>query len=74
MNFSYSEKVVKLQERVINFMEEHVYPNEKYYKEQLNQQKTRWSDVPPIMEELKKRRKQKDYGTCFCRKVNMVPV
>ena len=32
MNFSYSEKVVKLQERVINFMEEHVYPNEKVYK------------------------------------------
>jgi acyl-CoA dehydrogenase len=57
MNFSYSEKVVKLQERVINFMEEYVYPNEKLYKEQLNQQKTRWSGVPPIMEELKQKAK-----------------
>ncbi|MGZ9817245.1 acyl-CoA dehydrogenase [Peribacillus simplex] len=65
MNFSYSEKVVKLQERVINFMEEHVYPNEKYYKEQLNQQKTRWSDVPPIMEELKKKAKAEGLWNLF---------
>ncbi|MFF2588873.1 acyl-CoA dehydrogenase [Peribacillus butanolivorans] len=65
MNFSYSEKVVKLQERVINFMEEHVYPNEKVYKEQLNQQKTRWSRVPPIMEELKKKAKAEGLWNLF---------
>src|SRR4051812_42328237 len=55
MNFSYSEKVVHLQKRVIKFMEEYVYPNEKVYQQQLNQQKTRWSDIPPIMEELKQK-------------------
>lgn len=60
MNFSYSEKVVNLQKKVMNFMEEYVYPNEKVYHEQLNQQKTRWSDIPPIMEELKQ--KAKDQG------------
>ncbi len=60
MNFSYSEKVVELQERVNAFMEEYVYPNEKVYEEQLNQQETRWSAVPPIMEELKQ--KAKDQG------------
>ncbi|MBE4908971.1 acyl-CoA dehydrogenase [Bacillus luteolus] len=60
MNFSYSEKVVALQERVNAFMEEYVYPNEKVYEEQLNQQANRWSAVPPIMEELKQ--KAKDQG------------
>lgn len=65
MNFSYSEKVVKLQERVIKFMEEHVYPNEKVYKEQLNQQKTRWSGVPPIMEELKQKAKSEGLWNLF---------
>jgi acyl-CoA dehydrogenase len=65
MNFSYSEKVVKLQERVIKFMEEHVYPNEKVYKEQLNQQKTRWSGVPPIMEELKQKAKAEGLWNLF---------
>ncbi|MGX6443461.1 acyl-CoA dehydrogenase [Neobacillus sp. K501] len=60
MNFSYSEKVVNLQKKVMNFMEEYVYPNEKVYHEQLNQQKTRWSDIPSIMEELKQ--KAKDQG------------
>ncbi|QOR68339.1 acyl-CoA dehydrogenase [Cytobacillus suaedae] len=60
MNFSYSEKVIALQERVNAFMEEYVYPNEKVYEEQLNQQVNRWSAVPPIMEELKQ--KAKDQG------------
>lgn len=65
MNFSYSDKVVDLQKKVINFMEEYVYPNEKVYKEQLNQQKTRWSDIPPIMEELKKKAKAEGLWNLF---------
>nr|WP_263326863.1 acyl-CoA dehydrogenase [Neobacillus sp. Marseille-Q6967] len=65
MNFSYSEKVVSLQKKVINFMEEYVYPNEKLYKEQLNQQKTRWSEIPPIMEELKQKAKAEGLWNLF---------
>jgi acyl-CoA dehydrogenase len=65
MNFSYSDKVVDLQKKVINFMEEHVYPNEKVYKEQLNQQKTRWSEIPPIMEELKQKAKAEGLWNLF---------
>lgn len=65
MNFSYSEKVVNLQKKVINFMEEYVYPNEKVYHEQLNQQKTRWSDIPPIMEELKQKAKAEGLWNLF---------
>ncbi|HSI67923.1 MAG TPA: acyl-CoA dehydrogenase [Planococcus sp. (in: firmicutes)] len=53
MDFSYSEKTVKLQERLTAFMEEHVYPNEKLFDEQLNAQESRWSENPPIIEELK---------------------
>jgi acyl-CoA dehydrogenase len=53
MDFSYSPKVIELQKRLTQFMEKYVYPNEKVYEEQLNEQESRWSGVPPIMEELK---------------------
>lgn len=48
MDFSYSEKVIDMQKKLTDFMEEHVYPNEKVYDEQLNQQENRWATVPPI--------------------------
>ncbi len=36
MYFSYSiEKVVKLQKELTSFMEEHIYPNERLYEQQL---------------------------------------
>lgn len=46
-------------------MEEYVYPNEKVYKEQLNQQETRWSDIPPIMQELKQKAKAEGLWNLF---------
>ncbi|XKE95739.1 acyl-CoA dehydrogenase [Metaplanococcus flavidus] len=60
MDFSYSQKTKDLQKRLNNFMEEHVYPNEKVFEQQLNGQNNRWSQVPPVMEELKQ--KAKDQG------------
>ncbi|MDN7243429.1 acyl-CoA dehydrogenase [Planococcus sp. N028] len=60
MDFSYSEKTKKLQEQLVSFMEEHVYPNEKVFEDQLNAQTSRWSEVPQVMEELKQ--KAKDAG------------
>jgi acyl-CoA dehydrogenase len=57
MDFLYSAKVKELQTKLTNFMEEHVYPNEHVYEQQLNEQENRWSDVPPVMEELKERAK-----------------
>jgi acyl-CoA dehydrogenase len=65
MNFSYSDKVFDLQKKVINFMEEYVYPNEKVYKEQLDQQKSRWTAIPPIMEELKQKAKAQGLWNLF---------
>ena len=53
MNFSYSEKTIELQKKLTAFMEEFVYPNEKTFDEQLNAQENRWTQNPPIMEELK---------------------
>ncbi|WP_174730981.1 acyl-CoA dehydrogenase [Mesobacillus harenae] len=65
MNFSYSDKVKDLQGRLTSFMEEHVYPNERLYEQQLNEQENRWSDVPPIMEELKEKAKQAGLWNLF---------
>jgi acyl-CoA dehydrogenase len=52
MEFAYSDKVKKLQAQLAAFMEQHVYPNESVYYEQLDTAPTRWS-VPPVIEELK---------------------
>ena len=64
MNFDYSEKVQELREELMQFMDEHVYPNEKTYREQLNAAASRWT-VPPIMEELKEKAKAQDLWNLF---------
>ena len=51
MHFEFSQKTKDLQKRVQAFMDEHVYPNEKTYLEQVSQG-DRWQPVP-IIEELK---------------------
>jgi acyl-CoA dehydrogenase len=52
LNFDYSEKVQGLRARLEAFVDEHVYPNEKTYAEQLDAAENRWT-VPQIMEDLK---------------------
>ena len=64
MNFDYSEKVQELREELMQFMDEHVYPNEKTFHEQLNAAESRWT-VPPIMEELKEKAKAQDLWNLF---------
>jgi len=59
MDFTYSDKVKGLQQKLTKFMEDYVYPNEKLYYEQIDPQ-DRFGKVPPIMEELKQ--KAKDNG------------
>src|SRR5690625_182904 len=53
LDFSYSEKVIQLQHKLHDFMDQYIYPNESVYQKQLNEQKDRWSAVQPIIEELK---------------------
>jgi len=59
MDFTYSDKVKELQQKLTKFMDDYVYPNEKLYYEQIDPQ-DRFGNVPPIMEELKQ--KAKDNG------------
>jgi acyl-CoA dehydrogenase len=55
VDFDYSEKVQRLRSELTGFMEEHVYPNERTFAEQLadaTARGERWS-IPPVWEELK---------------------
>jgi acyl-CoA dehydrogenase len=65
VNFSYSHKVRDFQERLTDFMEKHIYPNEQVYEYQLSQQENRWRAVPLIMEELKEKAKAEGLWNLF---------
>ncbi|WML60249.1 acyl-CoA dehydrogenase [Neobacillus sp. PS2-9] len=65
MDFSYSQKVKDLQEKLTAFMGAYVYPNESVYEQQLNEQESRWIAVPPIMEELKEKAKAEGLWNLF---------
>ncbi|GAE33370.1 acyl-CoA dehydrogenase [Halalkalibacter akibai] len=64
MNFSYSDKVKRLQNDLQSFMDEVVYPNEKRYEEQLDST-NRFSYIPPVMEEMKEKAKQAGLWNLF---------
>ncbi len=63
MNFEYSNKVKDLQEKLTNFMNEHVYKNESVYKEEV-EKGGRWC-VPKIMEDLKLKAKAQGLWNLF---------
>jgi acyl-CoA dehydrogenase len=65
VNFEYSDKVKSLQEKLTQFMENYIYPNEKLYADQINEHESRWSKVPPIMEELKDKAKKEGLWNLF---------
>jgi acyl-CoA dehydrogenase len=50
MHFDFSPKVHELRRRLISFMDEHVYPKEKLYAQQVRED--RWRPVP-LLEDLK---------------------
>ena len=62
MDFEYSDKVTLLLEQVRTFMNDHVYPNEHIFHEQVNAQP--WV-TPPIMEELKAKAKAQGLWNFF---------
>ena len=65
MNFTMSERQKHWRDRVMAFMDAHVYPAVETYDRQ-DEAGDRWK-VIPVLEELKPRRKPKVSGTCFCR-------
>ena len=65
MDFSYTSKVKELEQKLTRFMEEYVYPNESLYEQQLDEQESRFSRIPPIMEELKAKAKEQGLWNLF---------
>jgi acyl-CoA dehydrogenase len=52
MDFAYDETTDRLREQLHAFMDEHVYPAEPVWREQLEAQENRWA-TPPVMDDLK---------------------
>ncbi|KGP73407.1 acyl-CoA dehydrogenase [Pontibacillus yanchengensis] len=65
MHFDYSDKVNAYIDQIRAFMNEYVYPNESVYEQQLQEQESRFSDVPPIIEELKTKAKAEGQWNLF---------
>ncbi len=63
MDFEYSPKVKALQKRVGAFMETHVYPNQKRYKDEVASG-DRWQPVA-VIEELKKKARAEELWNLF---------
>ena len=59
-----SPKAKELHKKLLKFMEEHIYPNEKVYEDQLNQGESRWV-IPPVIEELKTKAKEQGLWNLF---------
>src|SRR4026209_1397100 len=64
MEFEYSKRTKKYMEQLSDFMNKHVYPNEKTFQEQLASQSPRWQ-IPAIMEELKAKAKERGLWNLF---------
>ena len=56
MDFEFSSKVKDLQAQLSDFMDEHIYPNEQAYAQQLHTAENRYSYLP-LMDELKQKAK-----------------
>ena len=63
MDFAHSDKVKALQERVSAFMDEHVYPNESVFEEQI-EAGGRWTP-PPILDKLKAKAREAGLWNLF---------
>ena len=64
MRFDFPPKVQRLRERLLDFMNDFVYPNEATFQEQLRGAATRWQPTP-IIEELKQKARQQQLWNLF---------
>jgi acyl-CoA dehydrogenase len=59
-----SSQAKQLRTQLIEFMEEHIYPYEMVFEEELNRQENRW-EIPPMIEELKEKAKAQGLWNLF---------
>ncbi len=64
MDFTYSDKTKALIDRVQEFMDGHIYPNEAAFYAEHEALSDRW-DVPPMLDELKTKAKEADLWNLF---------
>ncbi len=64
MDFAYTDKVNDLRERVAQFMEEMVYPNEPVFARQVDEGPSRWEPTP-VMEEMKREARRRELWNLF---------
>jgi acyl-CoA dehydrogenase len=64
MDFTYTPRTKMYLEQIQEFMDKYVYPAEPVFAEQLDRQPTRWQ-VPPIIEELKARARERGLWNLF---------
>jgi acyl-CoA dehydrogenase len=64
MDFEFSDRCKELREQLLSFMDEHIYPNESVYEEQLHESGQPHFH-PPIMEELKERAREQGLWNLF---------
>ena len=64
MDFELSDRCKELRERLLAFMDEHIYPSESVYEEQLRESGQPHFH-PPVMEELKQRAREQGLWNLF---------
>ena len=64
MDFQHSKKSLEYQEKLLDFMEHHIYPNERPYAEQLMAQEDVHSQ-PPLMQQLQKEARSRGLWNLF---------
>ena len=66
MDFAYDARTEELRERLLDFMDAHVYPNEATFAEQLGLLADRWAwDSAPILSELRKEARRQGLWNLF---------
>lgn len=61
----FSEKSNRFREKLLRFFDEHIYPNERAYADQLHQAENRFAPLP-LMDELKEKAKAEGLWNLFC--------
>jgi acyl-CoA dehydrogenase len=64
MDFEHSSRSKELQGQLLRFMDDHIYPNERVYLDQLRTQEDRHA-IPAVMEQLKKEAKSQGLWNLF---------